>query len=175
MRATGSDLEFGAPAETSADESIDFTATSSVASSSFAFIEGMAQAASSQATFTSAVGAIDDGDEVIVIVTTPAGCSETVTLTMIENGVTGGTPTVATVSTTIFRVSPASITVPDLRSRHVSYRWQEVQQHYLYQYYGCIRFWPLDADHGNHSDDLLLTINDQHLERCSVWGRVPLR
>ena len=123
-------LSSSAPAETfCTDDSIDFTATSSVASSSFAFyIEGtLAQAASSQATFTSAVGAIDDGDEVTVIVTTPAGCSETVTLTMIENGVTGGTPTAATASTTICSGEvPASITVTGSTvSGTVSYRWQE--------------------------------------------------
>jgi hypothetical protein len=73
-------------------DSVTFSATSNVASSTFEFfINGSSQgAASTVASFTSAANALVEGSEVSVVVITPSGCSETTTLTMVENGVTWG-------------------------------------------------------------------------------------
>ena len=84
-------------------------------------------------TYTTNVGDIDNLDDVSVVVTTPAGCTETTLLTMFEN-VISTVGTLTTVSNTICSGETASIISgsTSLASGTITYEWQNSSDNITY-------------------------------------------
>ena len=110
-------------------DDIIITSTSSVAGSNFEFfVNGTSYQDSTSGTFSPTLNspnAINGGDFITVIVTTPGGCSVTTSITMIENIITPpATPTTTSLTICSGDVPAAIVGTTGSASGTITYQWQ---------------------------------------------------
>ncbi len=117
------------------DDDILFTANSNIPNSTYDFyVDGFRVfGPSTTSTFTAVAGTVEDLDDVSVIITSPAGCSATASLTMFENEITS-VGTLTTISPTICSgdVSSRLVGTAASASGSITYEWMNSADNVTY-------------------------------------------